>query len=332
MTRRSVTRLALAAGLLTGIPAGLGACAEDPEDPLADESPGLRGDTVETAPETGRMGQIHVVVQPRTGQVPVSMGGDPAAFRASARFAEYRGFGRQEARVRADMPLLALEVLSTGDCTASADVTGRLSSFEAAGADEGQELLLLDAGDLRLSLAGREQIIPLALVPDLVPWVSGVEYAVAQDQLPTTGTPLRRGAAMDGTLDVEGSGDGTVPGFSVPVTLPPAFELLPAVEDGPEGALHLAWEPPDEDTGRLVLELQALENGRPIGEQVSCVVPDLGRARMDMATLDDAGLGNGNLVRVTARRLRRRLVRAGAFDPVEVLTEQRDQQLLPMPE
>lgn len=81
----------------------------------------------------------------------------------------------------------------------------------------------------------------------------------------------------------------------------------------------------------MVLQLIAQGEVSTVGEDVTCVVWDTGEARLDMNTLRSAGLGDAEMIRVTARRLFRTEVDAGDFADVPIMVELRDQVLLPAP-
>jgi hypothetical protein len=291
-----------------------GGCTEDPEAP--------RPDTEEAELESGRVGHVHVIVQPRQDELDAS-----PALLVEARFAEYRGLDEQSARVRANVPRDPLVGLMVGQCLPS----DQLTDWGETEVEEDRELTLVDGGDLRVRIGSRDVVVPLALVPDLLPWVSGVEYVHAGDDLPLANAP-------DGTIPVnlqlEGSPDDELNGFELSIELPRRFELLPAVEAPTltdEGALHLRWEPPGGAADMLVLELTAHGELAPVGGEVTCLVPDSGSARIDMGTLHAAGLAQADLIQVAARRISRAQVSAGAFTDIDVMVELRDQQLIPSP-
>ncbi len=279
--------------------------------------------------EMDRVARVHVIAQPRGDEL-----GIEARLSVEGRFAEFTGMDPASAAVRADLAPLPIDQLREGQCAALSSFGGTLSG---PGADEvpeldpeaDPELLMLDAGDMRVTLGNEEVVVPLALVPDLVPWVSGVEYDLYDDRLP----PL--GKAPDGQTPIgialDGAPDGSLPRFDARLSLPPIFELLPAVEDGDESALWLEWKPPESPGATIAIELRAYEDGEPSGGTVTCVLADNGTARLETADLSALGLGEGELVRVTARRMSREVVDAPGFGPVEVVAELRDQQLLPMP-
>lgn len=313
-----VSSLSSRARLLAGacLTAGLlaSACVDEPGAPTPDVE--------EVELETGHLGHIQVVVQPRHDDF-----GPAPAVRVEARFAEYRGLDESAARLRANVPPDPAAGLSVGECAPSNRIDLSASEIE----DE-RELTFIDGGDLRVAIGGHDVVVPLALVPDLLEWVSGVEYVHVSERMPNIN------AAPDGvtpvSLQLEGATDAELPGFELALDLPRALELLPAVESPSEdadGALLLRWQPPGESTDTLVLQLSAYGEVAPIGDEVTCLVWDAGEARLDMTQLHTAGLADADLIRVTARRISKREVSAGAFDSVDVVVELRDQVDLPAP-
>ncbi len=140
--------------------------------------------TADTRPETDtdalRLGRVHVVLEPSEDVVaPDVRDGDDAddaietQLEVSARFAFVRGLDEEFVRARIDVPVLPHEALRPGECVPSASLV-----LEAAEPDdnEARELVLLDAGDLSVRVGESDFDVPLALVPDLLPYMSGVEY------------------------------------------------------------------------------------------------------------------------------------------------------------
>jgi hypothetical protein len=262
-----------------------------------------------------------VILQPRVDD---SIPAPP--LRVEAKFAEFRGLDEQSAARRANIPRDPEAGLVAGACVANE----RFVDPPAPDAED-RELTLVEGGDLRLALGTEDLVVPLALVPDLLPWVSGVEYVYAG------ATPEPR-PGPDGSiplaLRMEGSPDGGPGPIDLVLDVPPRFEILPAVEspeDDGHGALHLRWQPPGADDTDLLLQVVAHSEVSPTGPELSCLVPDSGQARLEVDALHRAGLARTELVRVTARRFARAHVSAGAFADIQLLIEMRDQRLVPVP-
>ena len=309
-------RLLAGACLVTGMLATASACVDEPGAPTPDVE--------EAELQTGHIGHVQVIVQPRQDDF-----GPAPAVRIEARFAEYRGLDHNAARLRANVPPDPAAGLSVGECVPSDRFDLSASEIE----DE-RELTFIDGGDLRVTIGGHDFVVPLALVPDLLEWVSGVEYVHVSERMPEIN------AAPDGitpvSLRLEGSTEAELPGFELSLDLPRALELLPAVESPSEdadtdGALLLRWQPPGESTDTLLLQLSAYGEVAAIGDEVTCLVWDSGEARLDMTQLHTAGLADADLVRVTARRISTHEVSTGAFDGVDVVVELRDQLFVPAP-
>ncbi|MCA9701496.1 MAG: hypothetical protein KC431_28510, partial [Myxococcales bacterium] len=191
-----------------------------------------------------------------------------------------------------------------------------------------RELSMLDAGDLRIQLGGRELVAGLSLVPDILPWLAGVEYVHVDDRLP------RLAVDPDGTapvvVSIDGSPDGTLEPFTVALSIPEAFRLENAGID--DDSLTVDWRPPGRGVagpGTIVLHLQAfatLPDGvsEPRGEEITCLVADTGQAALALSPLAGSGLAvDADLLRVSASRFDVARMAAGAFGEVEVIVELR---------
>lgn len=286
----------------------LAACNDDTEPPR--EAAAVS--TSELTLEAEHLGRIHVAA---------FVGGHGprgATLAVEARFAAFRGLDLDEAAVRASVPPLWAELLSPGECVALPRTTRGEGREPEPGSE--RELSLLDAGDLRVTLGDLEQVLPMVLVPDLVPWVSGVEYAwTSQAQRDGLAGPSR---ADDEPLPVRieaTGGDVELPAFALQTTLPSPVELT--ADDGPTptDAFALSWSRGDADeTMLLEFSSQRTEQGQPT---VACRVEDEGRATISRSTLASAGLRLDGPVQIVARRQRVERAAVGAFDAVEVVAE-----------
>ncbi|MFO7564181.1 MAG: hypothetical protein R6X02_16160 [Enhygromyxa sp.] len=303
------------------------ACTEDPVDSGRAVSPDPAGAEL----QSGHLGRIHVVLQPR----PDELEPEPE-LQISGRFVEYRGLSETLVRARANLPVPAWEQLVIGQCVASEallPIPGALPSSVPSDV-QGRELSMIDAGDLRVTLGHpgewREFVAPLSLVPDILPWLSGVEYGHVDDRIP------RLVVEPDGTspvsVSVDGSADGTLEGFAVSVLVPAQLTLEAATVS--EDRLTIDWRPPGHPSQFVVLRLQAFTPGEDeanelAGEEVTCVVADSGRADLSLAPLSEAGLAaEAELLRVSVSRFDVTRVRAGSFGHVDVFVELRAQRLL----
>lgn len=297
-------------------------CAEDPTETgralpteVAGEDPG----------ETAHLGRIHLTLTPLADELEPEPG-----LQINARFVEYRGVSEEFVRARSNLPVPAWEQLVLGQCVASESL---LPLAEPQPDDELRDVSMIDAGDLRITLGSNELVTPLGLVPDLLPWLSGVEYVHVDDRIP------RYAVDPDGTspvvVSVDGSPDGVLEGFGASVVVPVPLRLQAAKIS--HGRLTIDWRPPDRGSKSLILRLQAFRPtgtgdevvSEPIGEELTCLVADTGRARLAVAPLTNAGLAtDAGVLRVSASRFDVERVSAGNFGEVEVFVELRAQRTL----
>ena len=270
----------------------------------------------------GQLGRIHVVLQPKEDELEPEPG-----LQIRGRFIEYRGVSEDFVRARTNLPVPAWRQLVPGQCIASDALLPAASA--PVGDNPDRELSLIDAGDLRVMVGGREIVAPLALVPDILPWLAGVEYTHVDDRLP------RLAPAPDGTspvfVSIDGAPEVGLDGFSVGASVPVALEVEAASVDDNRMTIH--WRPPGDAARPIVLQLQAFAAAdgvnEPRGEEVTCLVADTGRASLALAPLTQAGLSaDAPLVRVSASRFDAVEVPAGEFGVVDVLVELRAQKIL----
>jgi hypothetical protein len=289
-----------------------------------EEGTAPRPDADETELESGRIGHVHVVLQPRIDPMMPS-----PTLRIEGRFAEYRGMDETSARLRANFPRAIPSELELDECVPTERPFEGATPTEP---DEGRELTLFDGGDLRVAIGTEDVVVPLALVPDLLTWVSGVEYVYVSDGPSPAGSAPARAIPVEIRLD--GADEGELAGFEAHVDLPASFEILPAAETSTReapGALDLRWQPAGAADDVLVLHLVAFDEVAPVGREITCLARDSGHLRLDVGHLHEIGLARADLVRVTARRLAPTRARAPGFGDVDVLVELRDQQLVPQP-
>lgn len=322
------TRLACVLAVC-GIASG---CGEDPHDPL--RAPAAEVAVVEE-PTNGQLGRIHVVLQPQPDEI------EPEPqLQISGRFVEYRGVTESFVRARTNLPVPVWEQLVPGQCVASEQL---LPTTNGPRDNEGRELSMIDAGDLRVVLGNREFVPPLALIPDLLPWLSGVEYTHVDDRIPMLG--LEPDGTSPVVVSIDGSSDGSLEGFSTSVVVP--VPLVLATAKASSSRLTIDWQPPGDNGQTIVLRLQAfvtVDGGdgvsEPVGEEVTCLVTDTGRADLAVGPLARAGLGveaaetdrgvDADLLRVSASRFDVAHVNAGSFGLVDVFVELRAQKTLPL--
>ena len=271
-----------------------------------------------TDPETERMhlGRVHVLLEPGDDD---SGDGTPDSFEVTARFAWVRGIDEDLARTRIDMPVLPHEVLRPGECMP----TDQLGASSEPDPESGEvpELVLLDAGDLVVGVGDDRVRVPLSLVPDLLPYMSGVEYLYYGEELPAL--PDEGGAPL--SVLASGSQTDELPPFTAEGTVPGSLEL--GMTDGElaalaNNALVLHWRPESE---LLTLRIQGLVSGEPRGTELTCIVADEGRARFDLQNLHGLGLtAEADGLRVVASRVQATTFDAGDFTGSELVIERRE--------
>lgn len=281
----------------------------------ADEGEASQGRAEGEAQGPARLARIHLIVQP----APDPLGTEPQ-LDVTARFVRYRGLDDDFVRGRVGVVPLAHERLAIGQCQ-SADLLEQIESGERPLGGT-RELLLIDAGNLRVRLGGVQLEVPLVLLPDLLPYMSGVEYAEVLDALPTVFSIGDE--RTDVALELEGSSDEEVPPTVVRARLPRRLELQTQGTFDSD-ALALTWRTDPEASGPLILRIASYVGSEPLGNEVVCAVDDDGEYRLDLVALRELGLGAaGEGLRVSAARVAASSFEAGEFTGGEVILELRD--------
>jgi hypothetical protein len=165
--------------------------------------------------------------------------------------------------------------------------------------------------------------VPVALVPDLLPYMSGVEYMTVAD-LP----PLQRASDESVAVRVSASGSLTedLPPFAAEGRIPAALDVFVGSEDLAElreDALVLRWRPVGEDV--VTVRITPLLGSEPAGDEITCVLADRGEARIDLGELRTIGLPPAaESLRVAASRVSVTTFDAGDFAGSELVLEHRD--------
>lgn len=253
-------------------------------------------------PPVGRLGRIHVAVQ-----APAEIASDGPALEISARFVQYRGLDAAAVRQRVGLLPLASERLRVGECTASEPAWEEPAAREPSAS---REVSLIDVGNIAVQLGEASIDVPLSLVPDLLAYMSGVQYDLASEVLPARAWPRGEPGPSTVTLTVDGAGDDELPGFSVRAPLPEPV-VLQATATADRGSLLLEWGP-DGRGAPIVLRLASFIGSEFAGEEVACLVSDTGSHRVDLDALRAAGWGlSGDTLRVGASRISRTRLDAG---------------------
>lgn len=309
--------------LALGFAVGLSACSD------AGPGNGTGEGGVDEA-EALRLGRVHLVLSTLPGLDDTDVDeGAPEGFELTARFAMVRGLDEEFVRARADMPDLIEDLLNPGQCAAE----GALWATDLAPelAEPGHELVLVDAGELQVQVGDARLDVPLSLVPDLLPYMSGVEYAYFSDNGPV----LDEVDAV--TVAAAGGLTDDLPGFTVESPLPTAIDLSYTAEDLAEldsaGALVVRWAPETVEDGTLGLRFTPLLGDEPVGDDILCVVSDRGQTRLELSQLRTLGLAaDADSIRVEASRTRASLFDVGAWAGTELVVERRDVATLPLPQ
>ncbi len=312
------TRGQLRARLLGASVLALASGCPDPSEPRVTEGESLR------------IGRVHLVLEPSDDVIAPDPGPDTAddQLELTARFAFVRGLDEDFVRARIGVPLLAQDALRAAECVPSDQLT-----FDAPEPDDGgleiRELLLVDAGDLSIRVGDATYDVPLSLVPDLLPYMSGVEYLHEGDLfgLGSTATPAVN-------VTAKGSLTDDLPPFSIDAALPPALGLRASEADLDEqdkGALVLRWNSSGNSDDLVTMRLLPLVGSEPAGEEITCVLADKGAARIDIGRLQLLGLPRQTEgVRVTASRNAVTSFDAGDFTNAEFVVERRDRLYVPL--
>lgn len=272
---------------------------------------------VEVTPPA-RLAQIRVAILP-----PADFTGDEPALDISAVFATYRGFNEAAARARLDLRPLPHQRLRPGQCVPAEQLfaADEARTSEAGAKDSPREMTLLDAGNLTVRLGEVALDVPLALLPDLVPTMSGVSYAQVSEFLPAGAWPSAEPTPDELEIRVDGEGE-ELPGFRLRSCLPEPVRLAGAA--GPDGALRLDWRP-DGRGEPVALRMLAMIGGEPIGEEVVCLVDDDGSYVGELDELRALGLevDAGRSLRISATRAALTRFDAGEFTGAEAIVEVR---------
>jgi hypothetical protein len=279
----------------------------------------------------GRLARIHVVLRP-PGEAAEDTPGDEPALDIVARFVQYRGLDEAAVRARADLLPLASDRLREGQCVPSEQLwVAAEEPRDTSGRDTPRELVLVDAGNIAVQIGEASVDVPLSLVPDLLPYMSGVEYGHVSEALPARAWAAGEPAPAALTITVDG--DDELPGFVVraPIPEPVVFQATPSPD---RSSLLLEWRP--DGRGQPVLvRLSTLIGSESAGDEITCRLSDAGSQRLDLDDLRSLGLDlSGDTLQLGASRLARvRFDAADLFtrDNAEAVVEVRSSALVVWP-
>lgn len=250
----------------------------------------------------------------------------------AARFAEARGLDESKVRARVDIPLLPQDVLEPGECVPSDRLVTAVKNARTD-RDEEPELELIDVGDVSVHIDRTNVDVPVNLLPDLLPYMSGVEYAYISE---TASSVLAEGPRSV-RLTSSGSAFADIPAFTVTTPVPMPLELevpgAPASAGlGDEDTLALRWQPAGDAEDTVVIRMSASTGSDPSGEEIICLYPDAGDVQLDLEHLRGLGLGaSGDMLHVAVGRTTQRTFDVGPFENAELVVEIRDQVSVALP-
>jgi hypothetical protein len=238
----------------------------------------------------------------------------------SARFVASRGLDEEFVRARAELAWLPSDVLQLGECSSAAQLGADRVAAEGEPA-EARELVLMDAGELHVLVGGRRLVVPPRVVPDLLPYMSGVTYD-AEDP-GSADVTLAAGDAV--VVEARGALGVELADFRVTAELPETLEVALVWDPRGDDVASLAWSASDAEAD-VIAQLAPLRAGEPAGDAVVCRLPDAGTAVLDGATLRLHGLDPAAVegVRLTLSRQRRRVFDSGEFAGVDLVVESRE--------
>ncbi len=325
MSPRTLDRAGVGLALCTLISFGLLACSADEGLDIVDERV---GELDAAAIDSMHLGRVHLIIEP-AAEADDDRDASPA-LEITARFIQYRGFAEGFVRSSFDLSAPVHERLAVGECKP----TDSLEASEPWGSEQGhglrddslREILLLDAGNIRVHLGELRFDLGLALIPDLLPYVAGVEYIHTVDALDGF-LPGEGSEAV--TIEVDGAGDDELPGFIHRADLPAPLALRDATGTFERDSITLRWRAGQglrgADARPLTLRLASLSSSQQTGREITCLVPDTGEARLDLRELGELGLGgSGDVLSVEASRVAVTHFETGDFVDGEVLVEVRD--------
>ena len=261
----------------------------------------------------GRIAQIRIVAHVSNDSgVSTSLSGE-------ARFAVFHGMDAEFAQSRIDLTESASDRLSLGKCV---DANSELVRVEVgrAGPLSWRDLDLVDVGNISLRLGGQELPLTYALAPDLISWMSGIEYRHHEDSLPLgargehAATPIR--------LSVSGSPEEEFPEFEADASLPATVTDLRLRVEPDKESPTLTWAQASAGQWPLLVKIRRGDAG------IDCLVPDLGQFSIPAELLADTGfVGSRERVQVGDRfdlsvtRFDYLNLAAGLFEDIDLVRE-----------
>lgn len=291
-----------------------------------------------------RLARIHLRLQNtiRTGDEGTStQSSELAPIQVRGHFAEYRGLVSNFVRAYIHAPEFAWEWLEPGQCGVPADLVPLAWSEKQR--EDDRELTLLDVGDIRWRYGNNDLDISLRLLPDLMPYVSGVEYFAESSWAESFWMNQQEDSlnAAHATLHIDGNGDSDSQSLVFSAPIPPALNFEFKLPSAPNQPFQLNWEvqTADQPESWLVLRLQGISQDKRIGEELVCLLSERvdnlpnyypnGSGTINPMRLAEHGLDlDGDGLQITASRISESIVQVGAFANTELLIERQTSQTI----
>jgi hypothetical protein len=267
---------------------------------------------------SGRSAQIRLVAR-----VQGDAGGSPT-LAGEARFAIFHGMDAEFAKSRIDMTEPAWDRLRPGQCSGEGELENPAGDeprkVGRAGPLSWRDLNLVDVGAIKVALAGQELPLTYALAPDLVTWMSGIEYRHHEDSLPLGALHESDTTAVQ--ISVSGSPEEDFPPLEIGASLPAPVTGLHVNKVANGDELILTWARGNYGQWPLLLRLRRGDEG------IDCLVDDDGRFELPPSLYDpdspgSAARGPGADARldVSVTRFDYLNVAAGLFDDIDLVLE-----------
>ena len=317
----------------------LGACAD-----LGEDWPQPSDQDLDSDIQAQRMARIHLRLESQNhfmeGQDWLKSS-ELAPIQIRGHFAEYRGLVPNFVRAYIHAPEFAWEWLEPSKCGVQADLIP-LAWSENQRQDD-RELALLDVGDIYWRYGDNNLDVSLRLLPDLMPYVSGVEYFADSSWIEQRAHSREAELA---TLHIEGNGDREFQPLVFSAPIPPTLQLDFDLSQSPAQPFRFQWK---SDSGNLpssnlintwfVLRLQGVRQNESTGQELICLVSnrkdngetiDHGAGTINLAELAEQGLDlEGDGLKVAASHISESIVQVGPFANTELLIEREMTEILP---
>lgn len=242
------------------------------------------------------------------------------ALASEARLLRFRDVDPESAGVLAGASVPSLDELPLGRCVR---VDGDQLLAEAlAGSSPDAAVAMLDAGEVVVRAGDRAVRLTPRYVPEVVPFVSGVEYEAEEDTIGRL-PPLSLRAGDEAFVSAFGGQD--VGRFDATATIPSVPRVVAAGLDA-DGNLRVRWvAEPDAADGVVV----SVASGHG-GGTLRCRVANGATYLTIPRTLIDSGEGSSETVELAVERIARTPFAAAGMDDAEIEVGVRDVVIVPI--